>query len=52
GTTRPNARTLGSTTTVEVSASLENTLVHGSWLSSSVFDIFYRFSKEAATSFT
>ncbi|KAI9271954.1 hypothetical protein BDA99DRAFT_433726 [Phascolomyces articulosus] len=51
-TTRPKARALGSTAAVESGASLEDVLVHSSWLSSSVFDTFYRLSRETATDFT
>ncbi|KAG2225102.1 hypothetical protein INT45_011784 [Circinella minor] len=52
GTTRPKARALGSTAAVEAGASLEDVLVHGSWLSSSIFDTFYRLSRETVTDFT
>ncbi|KAI9466388.1 hypothetical protein BDB00DRAFT_777894, partial [Zychaea mexicana] len=52
GTARPKARALGSTAAVQAGASLDDVLIHGSWLSSSVFDTFYRISRETATDFT
>ncbi|KAI7847263.1 hypothetical protein BDC45DRAFT_452073 [Circinella umbellata] len=52
GIARPKARALGSTAAVEAGASLEDFMVHGSWMSSSVFDTFYHLSRETATDFT
>ncbi|KAI9248021.1 hypothetical protein BDA99DRAFT_564985 [Phascolomyces articulosus] len=52
GVARPKARALGSTAAIEAGASLDDVLVHGSWFSSSVFDTFYRLSRETVTDFT
>ncbi|KAI8144988.1 hypothetical protein BJV82DRAFT_488202, partial [Fennellomyces sp. T-0311] len=52
GTSIPKARALGSTAAVLAGASLEDVLVHGSWVSSSVFDTYYRLSRDMATNFT
>ncbi|KAI8136518.1 hypothetical protein BJV82DRAFT_489032, partial [Fennellomyces sp. T-0311] len=52
GVRRPKARALGSTRAVEAGASINDVLTHGSWISSSVFDTFYRLSRATATDFT
>ncbi|KAI8150390.1 hypothetical protein BJV82DRAFT_501968, partial [Fennellomyces sp. T-0311] len=52
GAQRPKARALGSTKAIEAGASLDDILTYGSWLSSSVFDTFYRLSRATATDFT
>ncbi|KAI9006644.1 hypothetical protein CLU79DRAFT_779815 [Phycomyces nitens] len=49
---RPRARALGSTAAARYGIPLDDILTHGSWASSSVFDTFYRLSRETASDFT
>ncbi|KAL9536717.1 hypothetical protein MBANPS3_012424 [Mucor bainieri] len=46
------ARAVGSTNSVLHGASVDDILAHGSWSSSSIFDNFYRLSRETLTNFT
>ncbi|KAL9550035.1 hypothetical protein MBANPS3_004928 [Mucor bainieri] len=46
------ARAVGSTDSVLHGASVDDILAHGSWSSSSIFDNFYRLSRETLTNFT
>ncbi|KAI7861646.1 hypothetical protein BDF14DRAFT_1960288 [Spinellus fusiger] len=49
---RPRTRALGSSAAARFGVPIDDILTHGSWASSSVFDTFYRLSRETATDFT
>ncbi|KAI9029547.1 hypothetical protein CLU79DRAFT_716201 [Phycomyces nitens] len=48
----PNARALGPTLALAPGASVDDILVHVSWASSSVFDTFYRLSRQTVGNFS
>ncbi|KAG2211517.1 hypothetical protein INT45_000895 [Circinella minor] len=52
GSTKPKARALESTAAVEAGASTNDVLTYGSWMSSAIFDTFYRLSRATAMDFT
>ncbi|KAI7865960.1 hypothetical protein BDF14DRAFT_1819629 [Spinellus fusiger] len=52
GIPRPKARALGPTFALEVGASVDDILAHGSWRSSTVFDTFYCLSRRTANNFS
>lgn len=45
-------RAVGSTRNILAGVKLEDILTHGSWVSSSIFDTYYRLNRASATNFT